>query len=198
MDIREEGGEEIQVKPVNLPMGFELVVKRDGQVMTTTKDVLVCFSLLDLGIEVVKVKEYEIKQSDYMLDGETQPGSEPGSRELVRMPMVLMSEAYLRKTFSRADNWPNYTDGVMPSVTVEKPPDEQKREIILFKYDVARRIELLRTGEATDWEKRRIQGWLDEFASNFLDCGVPSIANPSRRFVPATAKLLNLFFSTSQ
>jgi hypothetical protein len=46
---------------------------------------LVVFNLLELGIEVVRVFEYEIGPDDYFLDGELLVHPD-GSTELVRMP----------------------------------------------------------------------------------------------------------------
>ena len=71
------------------------------------------------------MKKYQIKQSDYMLDGEIQLATSREA-ELVRMPMALISEAYLRNTFSRTVKWQNYIDGLTPSFIIEKPMDQER------------------------------------------------------------------------
>jgi len=58
-------------------------------------NVIVAISLLDLGIEVVKVLEYDLKSEDCLVDGEILEVD--GNLELVRMPFALLSLEYLER-----------------------------------------------------------------------------------------------------
>lgn len=196
LTIRGDGHGEIDVRGVET--GCELVVKHGREEFLAT-DVLVCFSLPDLGIEVVKVKEYEIGKKDYFLDGEIQPGDKPGDWALVRMPMALLSLDYLRRIFGGNQKWQDYTEGSAPSIRVQSPPNVKKGEILLYTYDVGQRVRLFDSSRATTWERDRYQGWLREFGPYFVDKeNKPSDANPSPLFVPGTAKILNLYFANCQ
>ena len=166
-----------------------------------TDNVLVCFSLLDLGIEVVKVFEYDMPRPETMLDGEIQETLNPKSgkleRELVRMPIALMSLDYLRRTFGKRSRWQTYTAGPQPSIEIPAEAVPGKDDIELFTYDVRRRMEIFRSGQGSPFEQERFRGWYDTFRENFLDDkGEPSCSKPSRLFVPGTAKILNLYFAT--
>lgn len=171
-----------------------------------THDVLVCFSLLDLGIEVVKIARYRLKKDDYMLDGEIRVKDNPETgqpeKELVRMPIALISCDYLKRTFRDPKKWQSYkyTLGPQPSIEVPKGPrydrSLEKTEIVIFDWDVKRHMQIVNGESGTMWEKTRYLNWYDQWHRNFFDTkGRFSEANPSRLFVPGTAKILNLYFT---
>ncbi|MCP4679749.1 MAG: TIR domain-containing protein [Deltaproteobacteria bacterium] len=179
-------------------------IKSDSNAIFTTNNVLVCFSLLDLGIEVVKVVTYKIRAEDYMLDGEIRvhgcPGTNATKRELVRMPVALICLDYLKEMFGSSDQTRCYTYGAQPSIRAQRPPVYGK-EIKIFDWDVRRRMEFVE-GEPGDWQRERFPEWYDKFGRHF----VKERANPgdnwdtcfedlSQLFVPATAKILNTYFN---
>jgi hypothetical protein len=183
--------------------GCAVKVVSDSQEPPTTKDVLVCFSLLDLGIEVVKVFRYTIQRQDTMLDGEILVDNVGRLRELVRMPIALFSVDYLERAFGCDDRWQNYKLGLEPSIIVPKAPD--RNEIMVFPWDPKVRIDIvkgIRKGSA--WQQERYLTWYEMFGEHFVDDSgngpdeegrLPRDVRPSRLFVPGTAKILNLYFS---
>ncbi|MFL6199533.1 MAG: TIR domain-containing protein [Thermoanaerobaculia bacterium] len=156
-------------------------------------NVLVCFSLRDLGIEVVRVFRYELQDNDYLLDGEI---DHEGC--LVRMPMVLFSHDYLAETFTHDENWNHYVApfGEPPSIQVRRAPTVS--EVVPFLWDVEQRVKIMNGKiEGTEHERTRFRRWYNMFHPDFLDDeDRPSLANPSCLFVPGTAKILSLYFSS--
>ncbi len=181
------------------------VLSESGAHAPETKGVLICFSLLDLGIEVVTVVKYQIDQGDWMLDGEIKEkhSAERGitEKELIRMPIAMLSLSYLREIFGGGQDWHRYTFGPLPSIKVARAPDAKREEIRLFDWDVRRRMEAIDGKWGTESQRKRFLDWHDKFGQNFIrgrdnpdDEWQPSDANPSRLFVPGTAKVLNLYF----
>jgi hypothetical protein len=76
---------------------------------------LVIFNLLELGIEVVRVFEYEVGAEDYFLDGELLVHAD-GSAELVRMPVGLISHTALKRFLQPASYEPVFTPDQPPSL----------------------------------------------------------------------------------
>jgi hypothetical protein len=198
LDINAVGGREIPllVRQANC----DLIVGSPAGRHTTT-GVLVCFSLLDLGIEVVRVVEYAIDPGDYMLDGEV---LKYPKGELVRMPMALISSKYLKEVFSQPLFRNQYTPGLLPSFRVNSAPQDvitasricdslgSQTEMIFFDWDVEQRMRLLKSRTARNWQER-MEDWYDKFGRDFVtDEGTARCVNPPRLFVPATAKILNL------
>ena len=170
-----------------------------------TSGVLVCFSLLDLGIEVVKVARYNLEDGDWILDGEIREkymaDTEKTEMELVRMPIALLSLNYLRNTFAAGDDWHRYTFGPQPSIKVPCAPVPYE-EIKLFDWDVKRRMKVVEGEWGEKWHRDRFINWYDKFGSHFIKDRESSEAeweltydNPSQLFVPGAAKILNLYFS---
>ena len=159
-----------------------------------TDEVLVAFSLLDLGIEVVKVYKYSLESNDYILDGELLQDM-PDQKELVRMPSALISCHYLAEIFGQKEEWYNYTIGPAPSIEVQRPP--AAHEVHLFDWDVRRRMEILQhPSEYIGSQSRRFLDWYDKFGKQFVDReGQPSSEHLPGLFVPGTAKILNQYFS---
>jgi hypothetical protein len=164
--------------------------------------VLVCVNLTELGIEVLKVVRYEISDRDYILDGEIYEPARDGvngiqQRELVRMPVALISEEYCKKAFGKAEKFEYVLpfDAKVPSIL--GPPIPEK-DIVIFPHDVRRRVELVEnTSEtATKWEQERYSLWLENFGSNFINAeGEPCSSNASRLFTPASAKAITYYFA---
>jgi hypothetical protein len=155
-------------------------------------NVLVCINLLELGIEVVKVVEYSLEDSDYVLDGEL---LDVGThQELLRMPVALISHDYLARAFGPGSPDFQYLGGIQPSVkALALAPDD----IHIFPFDAERRLSLLAEGSAASpWERERYSGWLASFGDHFFDeSGKVTNANASSLFTPASAKIASYLFS---
>jgi hypothetical protein len=204
----EEDGLDIQRGQVAIPLtatfstdtNVRLTVVKDSKNKRCIDDVLVCFSFLDLGIEVVKVAEYRLNDEDTMLDGEIHPGKASGESELVRMPIALISCKYLAQQFGDSQDfgkWYRYTEGPAPSIWVDAPPG--KDDAILFEYDIEQRMMVVqgkqRKKPASEWLQSRCLGWYDCFGDHFVNRdGSIDRGNLSALFVPATAKILNMYF----
>lgn len=157
------------------------------------RHVLVCFNLLELGIEVVKVAKYTLSENDYLLDGEILDHDD-GTQELVRMPFALISHRYLEKEFGR-EYKPNHTiDDVQSSIIGSPiPPDD----IRIFNWDINKRLEVLKNERlGIGMEKERYERWKRIFHQNFLDKhGKSTNSTPSSLFTPASVKIINSYFS---
>jgi hypothetical protein len=178
-------------------------------------NVIVCFNLLELGIEVMSVVTYELEDDDDLLDGErlTPAG---GKAELIRMPVALISHAYLAEVFGRGgmdlayehpalieydasmDVWKQVRAG-QPSVLPGRPPEPG--EIAVFCWDVDRRAELA-TGPLGDtrWKRDpmriRHRKWGKTFTRYFEMggmIGTPSVAYPY--FTAGSAKTVAYYLS---
>jgi hypothetical protein len=164
----------------------------DNKNSSSITDVIICFNLLELGVEVVKVVTYHLDDKNYMLDGEI---LESSPKELIRMPIALISCSYLRSVFSGQLAELNYTLGPEPSIRVEKaiPPED----IYIFDWDLLQRVAVIRGDKKpVGTELDRYMDWYDKFGAYFLNGDdYPSNRNASRLFTPATAKLLNLYFT---
>lgn len=200
--IEETQDERIQVEFDN-PRCDLRVVYGDSRELTT-KGLLICFSLLDLGIEVVKVAKYKLNENDWMLDGEIREWhvATTGKTEmkLIRMPVVMMTLDYLREIFGQDQEWHRYTFGPQPSIKATRAP--KPAEIGHFHWDVRRRMQAVEGEWGDEWQRDRFVGWYDKFGSHFIkdresidDKWQLSYANPSQLFVPGTAKILNLYFN---
>lgn len=180
--------------PVRFQETTTTVIVRDRKgVEHETHDVLVAFALTDLGVEVVKVVEYSLAATDYLLDGEIRRGHDRTDDSLVRMPIALVSCDYLKQIFNSSRSRQR-TDGPAPSFDIGAPPE---REVRLFSWDIERRLRIIRgQDQASRTEFERQLDWYDRFGAYFLDENgrVTSSHLPSL-FVPATARLLELYFS---
>jgi hypothetical protein len=158
-------------------------------------NVLVCFNITELGIEVLKVISYELAESDYILDGEIYEPGRSEQLELVRMPVALISEEFLENAFGgNAELEYQYEDPLIPSILSPEIPAEH---IHIFEQDVVRRrdIALEKDANATDWERERYTFWYKKFGRNFLDSeDRPTNTNANRLFTPTSAKALSYYF----
>ncbi|MBI4659163.1 MAG: hypothetical protein HY735_10000 [Verrucomicrobia bacterium] len=188
-----------------------LKVRSDSNEVPEREDVLVCFSLLDLGIEVVKVVEYQLGRTDTMLDGEILISNEGnGFRELVRMPIALISLEYLEEIFGKGNSWEKYTLLSPPSVVARRPPTRD--EILVYPWDVNFRMDIaMGRKQRPEDRRKRFVDWFEKFGHHFVDESgkgpiddenkpddygkLPNGVIPSRLFTPATAKILNLYFN---
>lgn len=170
-----------------LSTNTRLVVRDPNGSMHHLDNVLVVFSLSDLGIEVVRVVEMEIKNvNPYFLDGEVLEYALP---ELTRMPVALISYNYLKRVFSGDISGLFGGIGAEPSILVNQQMTDD--EVIFFDWDNEQRKRILRREkEGVGTEMDRYRRWAD----SFLDVSGKLKSEACRRFAPATAKILNLFF----
>jgi fructose-1,6-bisphosphatase/inositol monophosphatase family enzyme len=194
----DEGGLRCTLSPGNATVVLRTREDPTGK-RHTTKDVLVCFSLLDLGVEIVAIVEYTLEPTDYMLDGEIRIayGHPDEGDELVRQPIALFSYSYLQEIFgTESADWHHFTPGTAPSIVVKRPP--RTDEVRLFGWDIEKRMEVVR-GDAqnpTEWQRERFLDWYDRFGANFVDdSGKPTATHLPQLFVPATAKILHQYFN---
>jgi len=178
------------VVPDFLNTKTEVEVARDGH-ERRFKNLLLCINLLELGIEVVKMVEYELEDDDYLLDGEL---LDLGThKELLRMPVALISHDYLRQAFEGKEL--RYLPGTQPSIEAPPIPEEH---IHIFGFDAARRRQIVLGTEpsASPWEKRWHGEWLARFGDRFFDAdGQVSARNASSCFTPSSAKVLSYYFA---
>jgi hypothetical protein len=167
----------------------ELSVIHEGLHFPPRRNVLVCINVLELGIEVVKVLEFELKERDYVLDGEAYAFD--STSELVRMPVALISHRYLRETFGDGRC---AISGRRIQASVKAPPIPPE-DIRIFPFDAKRRLEIVRGQTGTEWEDRRYRGWLRRFGKFFFEGGEVTNRSAVPLFTPAAAKLLTYYFA---
>lgn len=182
---------------------------------TEIADVLVCFNLLELGIEIMSVVRFDLGDDEYMLDGEmlTPVG---GKTELIRMPVAMITHSYLEDVFGGGgaglaydcpklaeydavnDVW-KQVRAAQPSIKAARPPAPS--EISVFGWDVDRRVELA-AGRADDasWKddhmRVRHRKWGKTFSRYFKTgqtVGPPREAYPY--FTAGSAKTAAYYFS---
>ncbi|MBD3345437.1 MAG: hypothetical protein GF401_10285 [Chitinivibrionales bacterium] len=190
----------IKAQSINSGMVIKILPSSDTEDAVEQSEVLVCFNLLETGIEVVKLLKYTIGDDDEILDGEIldRYNGRERIRELTRMPVGLLSCEFLNQMFSKGCDHCRYTPGIQPSVEI--PDSIPSEHIHLFEWDVKKRFAVVHGDEKGEGsEKERYREWYDKFGENFFDssCKI-STANPSRLFTPATAKILHLFFSCTE
>lgn len=165
-------------------------------------NVLIAVNITELGIETIKVINYELEDDDFILDGELYEPAGSNQVELVRMPVALISVDYLRRTFPSGSEYKFVPEKeLLPSVLGQEIPPE---DIHIFDHDVLRRRDIAEGRKssatvwqrdcyenATEWEREWYIKWIHKFGHNFLDSvGKPSKANASRLFTPTSAKII--------
>lgn len=166
------------------------IILRNGR--NTWSDVLVAINPMELGIEVVAVVTFNLDDDDYVLDGEI---IEPqgGIKELVRMPIALISHRYLKKAFGNGDL--KYQGDIQPSVEGEPIP---KEEFVLFDWDIQRRKIIAiepKLGEGFE-QKRYLNCFRSEIFGDFFK-NPENGANIPSLFTPTSAKIVSYYFSNS-
>lgn len=191
------------------------------------RNVIVCFNLMELGIEVVKVLEYELAADDEIIDGEILDRRDINTgeewQELVRMPVALVSHNYLKKAFGQRTGlfepyYPDlyrYIDGVIgdkpeqvnqPSVLPKIPLGTE--DIIIFPKDAVRRKEIcerilngdelsVHPSDRKAFDRHML--WQKNFGHYFLDQGGKPISNnPAPWFTFASAKTMSCYFANKK
>jgi hypothetical protein len=188
----------------------------DGEV--EIPDVLVCFNLLELGIEVISVVRFDLGDDEYLLDGEML-APVGGKEELIRMPVAMIAHSYLEDVLGRGqveldyespplieydahhDVWKQVRAG-QPSVKPSRPPAPS--EISVFGWDVDRRAELAGGSfEDASWKddpmRIRHRKWGKTFSRFFTageSVGPPREAYPY--FTAGSAKTVAYYYSQAK
>jgi len=162
----------------------------------TMSDVLVCMNRLEAAVEVVKAVHFSMSDDDVILDGELlEPAGSVDPPDLIRMPVAMISHAYLRRAFGPAWRDFEHAGTLQPSV---EGPRVEPHEIVIFDHDVVRRRDIWRGDDpaVTDFEKTRYDDWTERFGMHFYDAdGCPSVVNPSSMFTLPAAKVLSYYFA---
>jgi hypothetical protein len=160
----------------------EVTIVDQGKKSSPKWNILICFNLLELGIEIVRVIHYRLQDEDYLLDGEILVNDD-GSKELVRMPVALISLDYLKKEFE--DEKLHYTEGPQPSVICSSI---KKKDIHVFQWDAKKRQE--------DRQNLRHIQWKEKFSKYFIDQnGQPVVSGFNSLFTPASVKIISYYFA---
>lgn len=159
-------------------------------------NILAAINILELGIEIVKIINYEIKDNYYFLDGEILKHSDD-SEELVRMPFILLSIDYLKKKLSNIDISTIFATGRQSSFIIDGLIDND--EVILFDWDIKQRIRISKntTINKEDKEVNRYRNWYGNFGIRYF-CNNENQIIKSKLpliFTPSTVKLLKYYFA---
>jgi len=195
LNIKDSEDDDINIYLKSTNTDIEII---NNGIPNRRNDVLVSFNLLELGIEVIKVIQYDLDEKDYLLDGEIWEHGD-GVKELVRMPVALISHDYLKKVFGKNKFKPRYTKGIQPSI---KGKRIRSKDIHFFNWDIIQRLRVLDRNDSkkeVGKELDRYEKWFNNFKTNFLDKhDNPTDKKPSILFTPASAKILNLFFCQNE
>lgn len=177
---------------IHEPTTFRLEIIGDSHAAPSPGvwDVLVTINPVELGIEVIKVFEYDLPSEHCILDGEVyQIKNHP---EIVRMPIGLLSLEYLYRNFGKPDYQLKFNEeDVHPSIEADTLKED---DIYVFRWDFDQRARVWGRNEATDWEKERYAEW-SEFEAAFHNGFKGNKSAFPNIFTPATAKVINLFFN---
>lgn len=184
------------------------IIDSEGKPQEKCPDVLLCVNPTELGIEVIKVLKYELKPTDYLLDGEVREpeGEEP---TLIRQPIALFAHSYLKRVFSdskarleyeRLSVWDPKAGAEVqvhqPSIGRAESP--RKHEIRFFHWDAVRRRELRMSmkEDIDEYGRQWHENWEKNFERYFLDeNGNEIFDNPYLLFTVPTAKILTYYFA---
>jgi hypothetical protein len=168
----------------------------DGEAnKTPERNILAAINILDLGIEIVKIVKYEIKDNYYFLDGEILKNNDD-SEELVRMPFVLISLDYLKEKIYGTDISTIFAAGLQASFIMDGVINPDK--VILFEWDIKQRIEISKrntinnkkTDMLKEWDKKNFGGkYFYDQNYKIIKTKLPLI------FTPSTVKLLQYYFA---
>jgi hypothetical protein len=168
----------------------DLMVVGGGCPEREDRGVLIVVNPLELGIEVVKVVEYELDRDNCMLDGEI--FQIENHSHLVRQPIALVSLEYLFGEFGGQNFRPEFDEtAVQPSV---RGSPFGREDIHVWQWDMTKRQELWGGRDSGAWERGRYAEWAARFEERFRAGLGGDAASFPATFTPATAKILNLFF----
>lgn len=187
LNIEADYEKAISCELVNTKMDLR-IVDSTGKSIRPISNVLVCFNLMELGIEVIQVVKFSLEDHNVLLDGEILSGYE---EELVRMPLALISCDFLNTKFKGDISHLAYTPGSNPSIEIDEAIPAS--EMVLFDYDLKERLKVINKCKARVGpleEARYIASFEKYFDSS--TCTIKEAY--TRYFTPAAAKALNLMF----
>ncbi len=146
----------------------------------------------ELGIEIVVPVSYSLDDNDYLLDGEILK-PEGGEEELVRMPVALISHEYLRRSFGDLDRPLQYDDENQASVI---GADLNADDIVIFDWDVRRRLAIANGTSGRGTELERCQRWRERFGLAFQNAQETGLFSKQlQMFTAPSAKIASYYFS---
>jgi len=172
----------VQPKSKGSPVKNMLLVYKDKKDITPkgiSSPHIILFNTLDLGIEYIKIVQYDFPENGIFLDGEIFGGT-----TLIRMPVAFISLDYIEKTFNQTSIHPKDSDDCSPrleydlqnpllqapSVRVENAPkysdDIKETDIYFFMHDIERRRNIYRQGGVII-DKERDRTWFMEYDKYF-------------------------------
>lgn len=184
--------------PLSLRVQFQDEEMKNRSV--PTPNVLIAVNPCELGIEVIKLGEFNLGESDVILDGEINTsGPFP---YLVRQPVGLISVNYLRNRFAKRGGCLGDTVNDPSSPDAKDVGGVPSGEYHVFLDDVRLRKERLKelrsSWSMTNIEKERIEIWLDKLEKQIEGYGSTeygrSLGSPFTWFLPTTWKTLELAF----
>lgn len=198
--------DKLKLRPTKDPLVFTIretntALTIDGK---TIRNILFAINPFELGIEIVQVLECTLSENDYLLDGETLEPFGDSEKQLVRMPLALISHDYLRR--NAENNFKNLKYNSSYSIQRSIIGDEfQKDEILVFNWDTNRRHYILKSpqeGKGTVdilKENDRYPRWKNMFGNYFPDTGLlKTIADGKIKFpsffTPSSAKITCYYF----
>ncbi len=187
LNIEQDYEKSISCEFVNTKMDLG-IINPSGKNIRPISNVLVCFNLLELGIEVIQVVKFSLEDHNVLLDGEILASDE---EELVRMPLGLISCDFLEKKFKGDISQLAYTSGSNPSIEIDEAIPAS--EMVLFNYDLKERLKVINKGKASIGpleEARYVASFEKYFDRN--TCTIKEAC--TRYFTPSAAKALNLMF----
>jgi hypothetical protein len=166
------------------------VLRQPGAQATWSNNFFVAFNPFELGIEIVAPVRYTLSDGDYPLDGEIlKPEGTPP--QLVRMPVALISFDYLRRNFADPFKPLQYDDA--DSIVGDEFRDG---ELLVFDWDIRRRLELAANELPNDAEGDRHRTWRKLFGSAFeAHRKGQGIDLELRKFTATSAKIASYYFS---
>lgn len=126
-----------------------------------TNNVLIAVNPLELGVEIVKVGEFELSQNESILDGEIYSSSK--GEYLVRRPIVMISTDYLKECYNKRckslGRRPTKEDSDDRKTLGKVPSGEYHLFTEELELRRSRLEELQNTGFSDSVEAKRLRDW---------------------------------------
>ena len=188
-------GPDIQGKPTRQEVRVVFHEDWEDAEPEITRNVLIAVNPLELGVEVVRVGEFELADSEFLLDGEVYSSAK--GQYLVRRPIAMISVDFLKQCYRNG----TLSLGQRPT---KKATDDRKmlgrvpsEEYNLFLNDIelgeARLQYLEENGFSENDEAKRLRDWNEGAKASFESaaCG-QGLRDDLAVLLPATWKTIEL------
>jgi hypothetical protein len=179
------------------------VMDEQGSI-TLCRNVLFSINPAELGIEVIRPYRFELREGEWLMDGEILPSASSPHPFLVRRPVILISLEFLKRALSEGkciDDSDFLGGKQLPEIPVG---DYHVFAELDSRWDRVRAIEETpRAGlprlaiEALEQEKKLITGWLEKYEKEIQEAQAgtqPLRAGPMTTLCPVSYKTLELAF----